>query len=298
MLRKALIQVDAFTLEPYAGNPCAVVLEADDLSEQTMQKIALEMNLSETAFVMTSEKADFRARYFTPAFEIPLAGHPTIATIYTLLNEGGISLDNGRALIQLELQAGVIPIEVAKKQDNYWITMSQVQPEFLRSYHAEDVLPAFNLHISDLMPGCRPMTVSTGTPQLMVPLCSLESLEKASLNLEKYKFLLQQGDFVSPHLFVTQGVSEGGDTFARHFGLPPDTYEDPFTGSATGGMGAYLWHHGLIPSPGFIAEQGHWLGRPGQAKVEVVGPPNAIQTVKISGSAVEVMRGEIIIPEI
>jgi trans-2,3-dihydro-3-hydroxyanthranilate isomerase len=91
-----------------------------------------------------------------------------------------------------------------------------------------------------------------------------------------------------------QGV-EKGKTFARHFGVPPDTLEDPFTGSATGGMAAYLWRHGLIESPTFIAEQGHWMDRPGQASVEVVGPRNDIETVKVGGSAVTVLRGELTI---
>src|SRR5580704_615536 len=80
-----LWQVDAFTNVPLEGNPCAVVLDADDLSTETMQAVAREMNLSETAFVLRSQAGDVRARYFTPAEEIPLAGHPTLSTIYTLV---------------------------------------------------------------------------------------------------------------------------------------------------------------------------------------------------------------------
>jgi trans-2,3-dihydro-3-hydroxyanthranilate isomerase len=127
----------------------------------------------------------------------------------------------------------------------------------------------------------------------MILLKSHEPLRKAILDIEKYTALRENGDFFSPHLFCLQGV-ENGDTFARHFGVPPDTMEDPFTGSATGGMAAYLWHHGLIERPTFIAEQGHWMRRPGQASVEVVGPRDDIQTVKVGGSAVTVLRGELI----
>ena len=82
MARYPFYQVDAFTEKPLAGNPCAIVLDADEIDEGTMQAVALENNLSETSFVLRSNKADFRARYFTPAEEIPLAGHPTIATIF------------------------------------------------------------------------------------------------------------------------------------------------------------------------------------------------------------------------
>jgi len=84
-----------------------------------------------------------------------------------------------------------------------------------------------------------------------------------------------------------------GNIGARHYGIPPDLIEDPFTGSATGGMGAYLWNHGLIDSPRFVAEQGHGMHRPGAATVEVVGPRDAIQAVKVGGPAVTVIRGDI-----
>jgi trans-2,3-dihydro-3-hydroxyanthranilate isomerase len=174
------------------------------------------------------------------------------------------------------------------------IVMSQRKPQFLSIYQPSDILPAFGVDESDLFPNTVIQTVSTGTPQLMILLKSLDSLRKATLNIEKYAALRNASDFFSPHLFCLQGV-ERGKTFARDFGLPPDTLEDPFTGSATGGMAAYLWHYGLIDSPTFIAEQGHWMSRPGEAYVEVVGSRNDIQTVKVGGAAVTVLRGELTI---
>jgi trans-2,3-dihydro-3-hydroxyanthranilate isomerase len=298
MTNLPIVQIDAFTTTPYGGNPCAVVFDADDLSEAAMQAIALEMNLSETAFVMASDKADVRARYFTPASEIPLAGHPTIATIYALIAEGRLSIPDTPFTLQLELQAGVIPVEVSLSDSGgTLITMSQKRPEFLRSHDPAEVLPAFGLSKDDLLGGYPIMTVSTGTPQLMIPLASMDDLRRARPNVELYESLLASGDFFSPHLFVLEGVTERGGTFARHFGLPPDTFEDPFTGSATGGMAAYLWRHGLLQSPTFVAEQGHWMGRPGEAFVEVVGGREAIETVKVGGHAVMIMRGEISVPE-
>ena len=297
MKKLQIIQIDAFTAKPYGGNPCAVVLDADNLSESAMQDIALEMNLSETAFVMSSDRADFRARYFTPSEEIPLAGHPTIASIYALIVTGIITYQN-HAEVQLELEAGVVTVEVSKTESGLpLITMSQMRPQFLRVYEPATVLPAFGLEEADALNGAPIMTVSTGTPQLMVPLASLEGLKRARLSIDLYTELHSLGDFFSPHLFVLEGVSERGTTFARHFGLPPDTSEDPFTGSATGGMAAYLWHHRFIDKPKFVAEQGHSMARPGEAFVEVVGPHEAIETVKVGGFAVEVMRGELVLPE-
>jgi trans-2,3-dihydro-3-hydroxyanthranilate isomerase len=298
MTRLLCLQIDAFTRKLYAGNPCMVVLDADGLSEATMHAIALEMNLSETAFVMASQAADLRARYFTPAEEIPLAGHPTIAVIYALIASGRLPMRERFYSIRLELQAGVIEVEVTTSSDGQpLITMSQPSPKFLRSYQPEVVLPAFGLEVRDLMPGYPITTVSTGTPQLMIPLKELQSLRRAQLDFDAYAALKAEGDFFSPHLFVLQSVEGQANTFARHFGLPPDTLEDPFTGSATGGMAAYCWQHGLISTPAFIAQQGHWMGRPGEAYVEVVGPPGAIESVRVGGQAVEVLRGEIKVPE-
>ena len=173
------------------------------------------------------------------------------------------------------------------------IMMTQKKPQFLRTYAPEEVMPVFGLTAADVLPNAPLQTVSTGTPQLMIPVRDLEVLRRSYLNTALYVALRQRGDFFSTHLFCLQGVTENGQTFARHFVTPPDLLEDPFTGSATGGMGAYLWHHRLIDQPAFVAEQGHWMQRPGQAQVEVVGPRDNIETVKVGGSAVTVLRGEL-----
>src|SRR5262245_56510184 len=104
--------VDAFTDRPLAGNPCAVLFDTDQLDETTMQAIAREMNLSETAFVRRSGIADFGVRYFTPAEEIPLAGHPTIATTFALIDSGRLALRGDHTSIKLELKVGPIPVEI------------------------------------------------------------------------------------------------------------------------------------------------------------------------------------------
>lgn len=294
----SMMQVDAFTDRPLGGNPCAVLFESDDLDDTTMQAIALEMNLSETAFVRQSARADFQARYFTPAAEIPLAGHPTIATVFALIESGRLRLTEDYTRITLELMAGVIPVEIISQEGKIQrITMTQNKPIFLRTYAVSEVLPVFGLDQSDLLPGSIIQTVSTGTPQLMLPLCDLAALCRAQINISAYRALHAQADFFSPHLFCLNSVTSAGLTFARHLDVPPDVPEDPFTGSATGGMAAYLWHYGLIDTPAFIAEQGHWLGRPGQAWVEVIGSPQDITAVKVGGQAVTVLRGELLLPD-
>jgi len=252
------------------------------------------MNLSETAFVRHSNVADFGVRYFTPAEEIPLAGHPTIATTFALVETGRVPLTGNRTTISLELQVGPIPVEIyAKDGLAERMVMTQKKPEFLATYNPADILPVFGLSPDELLANGPIQTVSTGTPQLMVPLRSLAALRRAQLDIAAYDQLRAEADFFSPHLFCLEGATEAGQTFARHFGTPPDTLEDPFTGSATGGMAAYLWRYGLIEQPTFVAEQGHWMSRPGQATVEVVGSRDDIQTIKVGGSAVTVVRGEL-----
>ena len=292
--RFPFMQVDAFTHRALGGNPCAVVFDADSIDDDTRQRIAQEMNLSETAFVQRSACADVGARYFTPDKEIPLAGHPTIATVFALFESGRLSLDGPLTRISLELKVGPIDVEVhADDGRPRRIVMAQMRPQFLASYDAREVLPVFGLTADDALPGHGPQTVSTGTPQLMIPVKDHAALRRLRIDPDAYAALYEGGDFFSPHVFALGGATEAGTTFARHLGALPGGAEDPFTGSATGGMAAYLWHYGLIDSPTFTAEQGHWMGRPGTATVEVVGARDAIETVKVGGGAVTVVRGEL-----
>lgn len=291
-----MMQVDAFTTQRLAGNPCAIVFEADNLTDDLMQAIALENNLSETSFVMQSNQADFKVRYFTPASEIPMAGHPTIATTHALIERGHIKLGNEPQTITLEMKAGIIPVEISKHDDLIRITMTQNPPQFFATYEPEAVMPAMGLSVDDVLEGYPIQTVSTGTKHLMIPLKSQDALRRATLNHSLYRALREQGDFFGgPHLFCLQGATDKGLTFARHPGLPPDTHEDPFTGSSTGSMASYLWRYGLLEKPTFIAEQGHWMNRPGAAYVEVLGSRENITGVRVGGEAVTVLDGMLMI---
>ena len=291
-----LLQIDAFTDRPLGGNPCAVVLDTDSMPDALMLAVAREMNLSETAFIRSSQVADFGARFFTPAEEIPLAGHPTIATAFALVTSGRLKLAQAYQSFSLELLHGPITVEIVSDAGQVKrIVMAQRKPQFLARVDSARAAEAFGLSALDVLPGAPVQVVSTGTPQLMVPLASLEALRRAHTNAEKYEALRVQAGFFSPHLFCLEGATPAGQTFARHFGTPPDLMEDPFTGSATGGMGAYLWRYGLIDTPTFTAEQGHWMGRPGVGTVEVIGSREDIETVKVGGEAVLVVRGELVI---
>eukprot|EP01100_Stratorugosa_tubuloviscum_P001434 TRINITY_DN131_c4_g1_i1.p1 TRINITY_DN131_c4_g1~~TRINITY_DN131_c4_g1_i1.p1 ORF type:complete len:320 (+),score=126.32 TRINITY_DN131_c4_g1_i1:33-992(+) len=307
------MQVDAFTKSKLMGNPCAIIFDSETLNDLEMQKIANEQNLSETCFVRRinkdsfcqySIKPSFALRFFTPSEEIPLAGHPTIATIFALVHEKEIIFETNIQKIEvwLELTIGLIKVEIEKTNnsheitsDNIVITMFQKKPEFLKIHDSQQILAAFGLTKDDLYnENTIIQTVSTGTPQLMIHLKNIESLRKAQLNIQLFANLRKTSDFFSPHLFCLQGATDKGHTFARHF-VPPGNCEDPFTGSASGAMCAYLYHYNLLPQNqnSFIAEQGHWMNRPGSAQLNVhfQQDTNQLECVSISGTATVVIIG-------
>ena len=296
MRHYTVIQVDAFTTTPLQGNPCAVLPDARGLTDAEMQAITREMNLSETAFVLPSDKADFRFRYFTPATEIPLAGHPTISTAHVLVEEGRISLQDGRGAFTMELNVGVLPVEITSRRGNVThVVMTQKKPEFGRTFTHAEVAAMFGLSVGDLDTRYPPQVVSTGTPQLMVLVKSLDVLKRIHADFYALQEFSERSGFFSAHVFCVGGFGPNADTHARHYAPEAGIAEDPFTGSASGGMGAYIVQYGILPGLRFHIEQGHLCGRPGEGDVQVVGPRNDIQTVKVGGPAITVMRGELLV---
>ncbi len=200
------MQVDAFTTTALGGNPCAVFFDTADMSDETMLAVTREMNLSESAFVRPSTVADFAVRYFTPMSEIPLAGHPTIATTYALVDLGRLPLTQERTIIQLELTIGPIEVEIyAPELRVQFITMTQKKPQFLRQYTPQEVLPIFGLIEDDLVKGVPIQTVSTGTPQLMVAVKDLSILKKSTLIHEPTKPYMKPVIGTQPIYFVPRG---------------------------------------------------------------------------------------------
>lgn len=289
--------VDAFTDRPFAGNACSVVLDAGGLSPERMLAIAREMNQSETAFVLGGSGQRFDVRYYTPGEEIPLAGHPTIATVAALADAGRLVPTGTRTEVTFVLRDG--PISIAYQRPTAGlprVVMTQRRPEFRQVLDAAATARTFGLAPSELRADAPVQVVSTGTPQLMIPVASAEALRRARVDVPAYVALRAREGFFSVHLFVLEGATPAGRTFARHFGVPPDHTEDPVTGSATGGMGAYLFHHRLVRERDFVAEQGHWLGRPGTVDVHLEGTPEDVRSVSIAGTAVVVVRGTLEVP--
>lgn len=285
--------VDAFTTTRYAGNPCGVITRADGLNEAQMQAIARELNLSETAFVFPSIRADFSVRFFTPAKEIPLAGHPTIATMHTLFEEGRIEVPAvGKRIVQ-ELSIGVLPVHLERIANGVKVKMTQAKPEFLRRLDKNVLATALGIESGDILAGVPPQVVSTGTPQAMIPVKSIDVLRRLRPDFQHLGDLEEFGEYYSTHVFAIEALDPANRTHARHFAANAGIPEDPVTGSATGAMAAYLWKYGLVREPTFNAEQGHLIGRPGVVEVEVDANGEDPVEVRIAGTAITVLRGTI-----
>ena len=282
----SVLWVDAFTTTPLHGNACAVVLDARGLDDATMQAIARETNLSETSFVFPGDaESDVNVRYWTPNGEIPLAGHPTIATTHALREAGVFA---GRDVVRLKMPAAVVPVAI-RPGDPVTYAMSQPPPTFLATVPRAEVAAALRLREDDLLAGMTPQTVSTGTPQLMIALASRDALDRVEPDRHAL-FVHAARDWFSVHVFA-RGDDAPAALVARHFADFGDVKEDPFTGSATGGMAAYCARYGIVRERAYVVEQGMHAHRPGRAHVEVDGePPDAIGRITVAGAAVTVMR--------
>jgi len=287
--------VDAFTTVPLTGNPCGVVTRAAGLSDAAMQQIAQELNLSETAFVLPSPVADFRVRFFTPRQEIPLAGHPTIATWHALADDGMITLDGGaRNEFHQELAAGILPVTVESDANGTTsVLMTQATPVFGALLEPAAVVDALGIAREDLREDAPPQVVSTGTLQAMVPVRSLDVLKRLRPDSRQIEALDAIGGHVGTHVFALDPIDPTCTTHARHFAPSLGITEDPVTGSASGGMAAYLWKYGLFRKGRFRAEQGHLMRRPGIVDIEVEADGESVSTVRVGGRAVTVLQGTI-----
>lgn len=284
--------VDAFTTSAFGGNGCVVVHGAADISIDHRLALVRETSLAECAFLVPSDVADFGVRYYLADKEIPFAGHPTIATVASLASRGLIAKDS----FTLEVGAGVVPIELDRTTDAPIITMTQAAPEFGPTFDPAQIADIYGLTADDI--AAPPQAVSTGTPFCITLLRDAEALRRAAMDFDKLAAFraasgVTRAELMEPFLVTLGGATARGDTFSRLLLAPPSLPEDPFTGSATGCMAAWLWHHGMIEKPDFVAEQGHWMGRPGEARVQVLGPRDAITGVRVSGQGRVLMRGQL-----
>ncbi len=281
--------VDAFSDRAFGGNGCAVVHGGAALPDELCLAYVRETSLVECTFTGQSEVADLRVRYFLASAEIPFAGHPTVATVAALKSRGYMAGDR----VVLETGAGLVPVEITA---DGLCEMTQIAPEFGQHPNVSMVADAVGLTAGDII--APPQFVSTGLPFCITVLKDRAALRRAELNVPALSRLTAAhgyggADMAEPFLVTLEGATAAGQTFSRLLLAPPSPPEDPFTGSATGAMASYLWHHGLLEQDHFVAEQGHGMGRPGQAQVRRVGSARQIEGVRVAGAGHVLMSGTV-----
>lgn len=290
------VTADAFTTSPFTGNPCAILPEAEGLASEEMQAIANELNLSETAFVLPSDCAAIRVRYFTPRNEIPFAGHPTIAAVFALAEQGRFPLEEPITTIDVEFGIGVLPVDIEVADGRpIRVIMTQQTPTFGATIDRGTVAAGLGLGVDDLIADLPCQVVSTGVGFLMVPVADRTVLERIAMDRPRLRAVCHAADVPAAYAFSRGGFSQDTDLHARFFD-PNGTGEDPFTGSACGAMAAYASHVGLVNRPSMIVEQGHFVGRPGVAVATVDREGARISRVRLGGRAVTVSEGTMHVP--
>jgi trans-2,3-dihydro-3-hydroxyanthranilate isomerase len=295
-------QVDVFTDQPFAGNPVAVLPDADGLSDSDLQRIAREMNLSETVFVFraTDPAAAAKLRIFTPISEIPFAGHPVLGTFFVLAKLGRIPLKEPVTRVMQECNIGVFPVELdIMNGEILRLVMSQPKPQFLERVEPVkdqfEVAKALGLAKDQITRTKLPLeVVSTGLPVMIVPVRTLTAVKSIVPDVPAVNDLCARYGCNGIMVFTTVTVEEISTVHTRMFATPIGVPEDPATGSASGALGAYLVQNGVVevkPRTDIVAEQGYEIDRPSRIFIQVESDDDVIQEVKVGGQAVMVAEG-------
>jgi trans-2,3-dihydro-3-hydroxyanthranilate isomerase len=304
-------QLDVFTDKAFCGNPLAVFPEGDNISDDDMMKIAREMNLSETVFVQSpgDARALKRLRIFTPAREIPFAGHPVVGTWNLLAREGLVPIPdegNGWTRIHHELGIGVLPVDIEFIDGQpAQVVMTQGALEITNEIDGSEeqaaLARALGLDRDELDETLPIQVISTGLPTLAVPIRSLADLGHCRVNAGLLSEIYTGAGGSGCYAFSRETIEVGAArAHARLFAPADNIAEDPATGSAGGSLGAYLIHHQAIavePVEGkynFVIEQGDFMQRPSRINLEVTGGPGAVELVRVGGPAVVVAHGEVV----
>ena len=270
--------VNVFAESPLAGNPLAVFEDGDPLDDVAMQALALQFNLSETTFVMPSKSASARVRIFTPTFEMPVAGHPTLGTAHVvrdLLHAG----DD----VTLEMRAGIIPVHAT---GDVW-TLTANAPRHRRPAASHEALARMlKLTPADLAAGVEPLWVDTGSEQLVVPLASFDAVRRAQPVAAELVQHASNGQRAMAYVFAR----ERNRVLARFF-FPKHgaVIEDPGTGSACANLGGWLLAMNETLPVELVIDQGEAVGRRCRLGLRI----DADRAIHVSGRVIEIGRGTI-----
>lgn len=260
-----------------SGNPLAVIEDARGLSDGEMQQLALQFNLSESTFVLPSEQANARVRIFTPTFEMPFAGHPTLGTAHVLR-----ALRHGGDELRLHLNAGVIPVAA---QGDVWTLTANVPSHREYEHSRAELAQALGLGEDEIV-GV-PRWMNAGVEQLVVPLADAESVARVRPQLSPFFAFCSNARESQAYVYARDGAER---IVSRYFWNQHGAIlEDPGTGSACANLGAYLLESGVAVPFAFEVHQGAATGRPCALQLSV----DADGRIHVGGRVVELMHGEL-----
>ncbi|MEC4802962.1 MAG: PhzF family phenazine biosynthesis protein [Jaaginema sp. PMC 1079.18] len=288
--------VDVFARDRYTGNPLAVVLDADDLSDREMQQIAQEMNYSETTYVSRkiAQNRGYNVRIFTPETELPFAGHPTLGTAYIIKHF--VVQESQTSQVLLNLKGGEIPVTFKPKDgDREEIWMQQNPPQFTEIFDPDEMAAVLSLDAEEIDSRFPVQAVSTGVCFAIVPLRSLAAVKKARLHRDRYFPWQNNTAARGILLFCPETYAAENDLNVRVFAEAVGVPEDPATGSANGCLAAYLVQHQYWGCPSLKArvEQGYEIKRPSLLLLQA-SLNHSTWEILVGGAVILVARGELI----
>jgi trans-2,3-dihydro-3-hydroxyanthranilate isomerase len=296
------LQVDVFTERIFGGNPLAVFLDGVGLTDAELQAIAREMNLSETTFLLppTVPGCVARVRIFTPARELPFAGHPTLGTAWVMANQA--QLRPGVMRFSLEEGIGPVTVELEGEPGSpRFVWMNHRDATFGPEIKERAALArALGLDEADLLPGAPIEVGSTGLDFLFVPVRDRSAVDGAVLDVPAFLTSFAGAEDVDLFLFAPDSRPPGHRVYSRMFGPHRSGIsEDPATGAASGPLGAYLIRHGLVEANAavhIISEQGTKMGRQSFVHIALRGDRGQTTQIKVGGAVVPVLEGRLWLP--
>ncbi len=287
--------VDVFAEDKYAGNQLAVIRDAAGLSDGDMQNITKEMNYSETTFILSDGQSNggYDVRIFTPAEEVPFAGHPTLGTAYIIQQE---IIKEPVEKIILNLKVGQIPVTFNYSgQEKNVLRMKQIEPTFGQIVEPEQISQVLGINTGDIDERFPVQEVSTGMFFIIVPLKTLDTVKRAKVARDKYFKLIENRQAKAILIFCPETYSQENDlnvrVFVDYYGIP----EDPATGSGNGCLAGYLVKNRYFGKDqiDIRVEQGYEIARPSLIYLRAENKEGQID-ISVGGKVVMVARGQLI----
>lgn len=289
-LKIKVLKVNAFTREKNGGNQAGVLLSSPQLTEKQMKNISKQLQVSETAFIFSSKKADYKTRFFSPTVEVDLCGHATIAAFYTIALRNKL-LGNKQVTMTQETNVGVLQVDINFSENNKLtkVMMHQGKPVLKYiDFDFSEIADALNIPVNKIDTSLPKQIVSTGLFTLPVCVKSYDTLKNIKPNFDKVTKICKKIDAGSFFVFTFETLEPKSTYHARCFCPLYGIKEDPVTGTANGAVSSYLFKNKIINDSSLVCEQGDIIGRPGRVFVEIEN-----NTVKAGGKAIIVENKEL-----